>query len=109
MWIFTQHGMISAVAHRDLEDSLLVRSRVQAHLESFLGGREHEIETNDLADYRYRVVIPRILFATLLSEQASYINYDNFKGRVDSLPQKAYARLLHTVWQSVYSALAKIR
>lgn len=69
MWIFTQQGMISAVAHRDLKDSLLVRARVKAHLESFLGGREHEIETNDSADYRYRVLIPRLLSAACLKSR----------------------------------------
>ena len=107
MWIFTQHGMISAVAHREFAETLLVRSRVKGHLEAFLGGRDLEIVTTDQADYQFRVVVPKSLFVTLMEEQTQAVDYDNFKGRVDSLPEKTYARLLHTVWQRVYDALAK--
>ena len=32
MWVFTSTGMLSVVAHRELQDSLLVRARSPFHI-----------------------------------------------------------------------------
>lgn len=107
MWIFTQHGMVSAVAHRDIRGAFLVRARSRAHLTHFVGTYPCEIRRTPNADYEYRAVMSYVGFCGAMEQAASAVDYDNFKNRVDSGKDGAYARVLHQVWDCVMRALAK--
>ena len=106
MWVFTQTGMVSVVAHRDDADVMLVRARTRDHLESFLGAADAEITQMPSADYEFRTQISRGQFAELLAAQAMKVDYPNFKGRCDRLPDTKYASALHRIWSVVHDALA---
>ena len=95
MWIFQNDSFVSVVAHRDLADSLLVRSRVAGDIERAVPGAETFEDAN--ADYRYRAVVSREAFAAALAGAAVAIDYPNFKG---SIPRSEGARsaAYHDVW-----------
>ena len=57
MWLFFSDGFLSIVAHRDLPDHLLVRSRNARHLKSLFPNAEHYTIRN--ADYPHRANVPR--------------------------------------------------
>lgn len=104
MWIFTKHGMISAVEHRDDQRLLVVRARVKAHLMAL--GAEAKIEHTPNGDYEFRIVVSKFEFSNLMLDQIEEIDYDNFKGACDAGKDRPYARSLHRIWQVVYDALA---
>lgn len=84
MWVFTEFGFFSIVAHRDKPGFLLVRSRVRADLVRFskiLPGTRRICSTPE-ADYAYRLVAPADDVASALEQTARSIDYDNFKARV---------------------------
>ncbi|WP_019024064.1 MULTISPECIES: hypothetical protein [unclassified Thioalkalivibrio] len=101
MWVFLPDCAVSIVAHRDHEDSLLVRARLRGDLERFLAGCEEAggvTETPD-ADYRFRAVVQRSVVGAILSDQAAGMEYDNFKNQVrpdEDLRHSWYYR----AWQS---------
>ena len=103
--------MISAVAHRDKPGIMLVRARRREHLAAFLGCRGpwtgSEISQMPSADYEYRIELSSETFSLLLAAQAMAINYPNFKGRCDALPDKDYSHALHKVWAVIHTALAR--
>ena len=89
MWIFCKLGFFSAVQHRDKPDTLLIRGRFSGDLErllSSLSAEDRELcspaTTTPNADYRYRMEIPKCVFAKAIKEIAEEINYDNFKDSV---------------------------
>ena len=111
MWIFSEKGMVSAVVHRDKVGILLVRARRREHLAAFLASNGEwtgeEIVQMPSADYEYRIEISCETFGELVTAQAKAIDYPNFKGRCDALPDKDYAQALHKIWSVVYNALAR--
>ena len=96
MWIFTKDAFLSAVQHRDLPDSIMVRARRREHLEAFIAkcSTGKIIETPD-ADYRFRVTMSAELFAGLLVIEAAVIDYDNYK---NAITDPELARCAHDVW-----------
>ncbi len=111
MWIFSETGMVSAVAHRDKPGMMLVRARRREHLAAFLASSGpwtgSDIIQMPSADYEYRIEISSETFVLQLSAQAKAIDYSNFKSRCDALPDKDYAHALHKVWAVIHSALAR--
>ena len=81
MWVFTSTGMLSVVAHRDLKDSLLVRARSPFHIREMFPYAAVD-QTLD-ADYPFRAVIERELFANVMLEYSLNIGYDNFKNSIE--------------------------
>jgi hypothetical protein len=80
MWVTTRRGFFSVVQHRDGAEFLLVRSRGRADLEHFCadtGGDQAAIEEDPHADYRFRLKVPRPVFAEWLLEQAARLDYDS--------------------------------
>ena len=73
--------MVSVVAHRDLQDSLLVRARKREHLVAALGA-EDGIEETPSADYRFRATLKREHWATRIAQLASETDYGNFKSSI---------------------------
>lgn len=106
MWIMTERGFYSVVAHRENPRQVLVRARVREDLERLLEMMEApafpvvnqlEIQSTPAADYPYRVYMPRLIWEEMAVRLAAEIDYPNFKDRVaktDSDKLGAY----HEVW-----------
>lgn len=80
MWIMSNTGFLSIVAHRELPDTLLVRARRTGEIESIFPNAQ-TLRTPD-ADYLFRAVISRNEVAQVIAQQLHDINYDNFKNSV---------------------------
>lgn len=106
MWLITEDGFASVVAHRDRPDHLLVRARAEADLENLCRVASEEgvsgfdpvgIFSLDAADYRWRLEVRRDDFAALAAALVGRIDYDNFKSRV-SRRDSERAHLYMDVW-----------
>jgi len=104
MWLMTDFGFFSIV-QKEGEQNLTVRARVRQDLlnlkERYLPGLG-VIEETQYADYRYRVRVPREIFAEALRDIALDIDYPNFKNSVARKQGKARARAYEDVWQRLY-------
>lgn len=124
MWIFTPIGFYSVVEHREDPGSVLVRARVREDLERLqeairalaegrlaegrlaagrLGGPPcPELLETPEADYRYRITIPRPLWAELAHALAGAIDYPNFKDEVARRQGPRRAEHYGRVWEIMY-------
>ncbi len=102
MWVFFNNAFVSAVAHRDMPDKLMVRARFKGDLERAFGPDIDVLNTPD-ADYAYRCVIVREEFVDVLAQAALNMEYDNFK---NSIPQDQKFRkgVYSDVWSVMYQA-----
>lgn len=96
MWVFLSDAFLSIVAHRDQPDDLMVRARLPGDIERAFPGRV--AEHTPRADYPYRAIIPRAIVAKVLSDAATEIEYDNFKG---SVPDPARHDAYFEVWRAM--------
>jgi hypothetical protein len=114
MWVFTKYGFYSAVSPRGDSgevdtDKIMIRSRLKGHLDQlrkrfpiFLKGAK--VQKTDDADYRYRVIIHKALWAELLAQLGDEIEYSNFKGEVAAFGGRdAYEKSLHQIWQVMWN------
>jgi len=108
MWLMTDFGFFSIV-QKEGEQNLTVRARVRQDLlnlkDRYLPGLG-AIEETEYADYRYRVRVPREVFAEALRDIALDIDYPNFKNSVARKQGKARARAYEDVWQRLYGLQA---
>jgi hypothetical protein len=81
VWVFLNNAFLSAVQHRDEPDNLMVRARRREDLERVFGAKVAVVESK-AADYRWRVTVPKRLFADRLAANVEAIDYDNFKSSV---------------------------
>ena len=89
MWVFCKYGFFSAVQHKDKPGTLLVRARFKGDLERLVESMtedEHKlcssvVET-PIADYLFRMEIPKDVFAKVMERITSEIDYENFKDSV---------------------------
>ena len=93
MWISFNDGFISAIQDRKDADGLVIRARRKLHLENIFPGRE--IFTGIGTDYRYRIFIKKVDFATVLAKRAGEIAYTNFK---DSVNDEELHHLYNRFW-----------
>lgn len=98
MWVFSEGGFISAVAHRDKKDTLLVRSRDRVSIEPLAKFAEVQVKTTPNADYRYRIEVSKAVFAAWMTDQIEDLDYDNYKNRVHQSRGNEFAAPLHDVW-----------
>ena len=111
MWIFTRYGFFSVASaskpdgSRDRE-TVMVRARRKDHLESlrdrFPALADKKILTMPNADYRYRIIVPKQAWVSVVAELAEEQDWSNFKNEVSSHQGKsgaAYVRALHDVWE----------
>jgi hypothetical protein len=115
VWLFTQYGFYSVVCARDLsgkstaidEDLLMVRGRSRRHLES-LRERFPQLQGCEIAetantDYRYRLVVPKAVWADVARDLAAEIDYGNFKSRAHrQAGDPRYVDALHDVWDVMH-------
>lgn len=82
MWLFTEIGFFSVVAHRARADTLLVRARARADLEALRDRHLPDLELfeNLGSDYRWRAFILRADWEHIATALAAGIDYPNFKG-----------------------------
>lgn len=100
MWIHTDQGFVSVVAHRDMPDSLLVRARARRDLETFVLAND-DITYDETADYPWRAVMTRTAFGEVMAHMIAGIGYDNFKSQAAATLGSERARLLHDVWSTL--------
>lgn len=120
MWLQSRIGALSVVlagpdpgGTPNATRKLMVRARVRKHLE--LLQRDHPslrrysiIESEPRRDYRWRIIVPRKVFAGVVAAMVAGIDYGNFKGACAASPDldPAYNSALHDVW-SVFRQLQK--
>lgn len=110
MWLITEDGFVSVVAHRDRPDHLLVRARARDDIENLCQVADEEgiegfdpvgIFSLETSDYRWRLEVRRDDFAALTAALVGRIDYDNFKNRVKKRdPERA--ELYMDVWSDLY-------
>lgn len=81
MWLCLNDGFVSVVQYKDDSTKLLVRSRKRRDLENVVGVN-HKIKETPDRDYRFRAIIPKVVFQDLIMERIHEINYPNFKNSV---------------------------
>ena len=115
MWIFTRYGFFSIACARRPDGSLdsqtvMVRSRRKAHLQN-LQSRFQEIVTAEIValperDYRYRLILPKAVWATIIAALAHEQEWSNFKNEAARFQGQAgadYVHALHQVWEVMYT------
>jgi hypothetical protein len=100
MWVFTKIGFFSAVENTQDRATLLVRARVRAdiaRLADWLAGHGYPCQVHETPerDYRWRVVMPKAVFGSLMGELAAGIDYPNSKDAVHdgTTRGRAYIRI----------------
>jgi threonine dehydrogenase-like Zn-dependent dehydrogenase len=98
MWVFTQHGFVSAVQHFDDPTKIVVRSRDKQSLEMASQLFGAEIVNSPRNDYPYRVILERSQFIAFLTTEVELLDYTNFKGRLDSSRGELWHDTASAVW-----------
>ncbi|HEV2326444.1 MAG TPA: hypothetical protein VGS10_21075 [Terracidiphilus sp.] len=115
MWVFTRYGFVSIACASKHDGSVdearvMVRARLREHLENlcerFPNSEMAKVPIlNDAGtDYRFRVVIPKSEWATILNELALEQTWTNFKNEASRFARlkktsSSYVDALHDVWQ----------
>jgi hypothetical protein len=119
MWIFTKYGYFSVVSARMNEglsreidpETLMIRSRSKEHLEnlknSFASLANFIILETSSADYRYRIFVPKLVWAEIMSKMTEDIDYDNFKNETSKYTKNnkgnyEYVKCLSDIWGVMY-------
>lgn len=120
MWVSSVAGTISVVQagpepgkRPGAPRKLMVRARVRKHLE--LLHRDHPIlrrypiiQSEPGRDYKWRIIVPRTMFARVMAAMVAGIRYGNFKSACAASPDldPDYIDALHSVW-AVFRKLQK--
>lgn len=109
MWLFTEDGFFSAVLEERGKHAgrIAIRARCRDDLvrlvEKYGGDMPNataisETPKNVVADYRYRIWLPRGEFALVCAEVALAVEYGNFKSRVAQVLGPDREKPLHEIW-----------
>jgi hypothetical protein len=101
VWIFTEFGFFSIVAHRTKPETVLVRGRCEKDVQEFqrrAGIRAEKVFEDWGADYPYRLELPKVAAAKVLMDATLSLNYDNFKNRVARAQGWERSNTYHDVW-----------
>src|SRR5208283_5429455 len=91
MWLFTRYGFYSIACARRPDNSIdqtlvMIRARRRAHLknlqERFQALADVKIVTLPARDYRYRLIVPKELWAGIVAKLAQEQEWSNFKNEV---------------------------
>jgi hypothetical protein len=112
MWLFTRYGFFSlACARRDGGQSsridpnlMMIRARKRSHLEN-LAGRfpvltDLPILTDYGTDYRYRIIVPKPVWKSVMAELVEEQTWSSFKDEAERYltDDRPYTDSLHRVW-----------
>lgn len=93
MWLCTQSGFFSIVAHRDKKNRFLLRARFEDDLKNLVFTCSSlsplNIEHTPNADYAFRIEITRAQLIDIMLKLATGITYPNFKGMIAKRPGQA--------------------
>lgn len=103
MWVFTLDGFYSAVAHRTIEDALMVRTRTAADAQRLADwlltrGLTAKVQHTPKGDYGWRLEVPKAAWGEYLADRATDIEYDNFKHAVAQRMGQDRADVYTEVW-----------
>ena len=101
MWVFTETGFVSAVAHRDNPEILIVRSRDRHSIEPLALLGETNIVTGAGTDYPHRISCSRDQFTQWVDQNIVSMSYENFKSRVTQTRGHDFAHALMDVWSAM--------
>ena len=106
MWIFLPYGFFSVTESHQKNGTLQVRARVRKHLENLkeawcLTLKMKIVETKD-ADYRFRIIVGRKDWGTILDTETQRIDYPNFKDEAHRLNDPDWDEALLRVWGIMY-------
>lgn len=101
MWLLTTDGFFSAVEDRDDPTTVFVRARAREDARRLADVLDAAvIETPD-ADYRFRVHLAKVAWASYVADAAARIDYDNFKRAVAVRHGQERARVYGEVWSTL--------
>ena len=107
MWIMTTAGFYSVVAVRHNTTQVMVRARSYgdiSNLAEAISSPPAEIIETFRADYPYRIVVNKSLWADWLVEAVHVLDYPNFKSHIEK--QQGIVR--HDLYTSVWAILRGI-
>lgn len=96
MWVFSRHGFCSVKESSD--GDLMVRFRTRKHADHFSSAcGQAPIHVTEDADYRFRIIVSRDVFAGAMADEVRAIDYPNFKASIPD-DDVRYAGALHGIW-----------
>lgn len=102
MWVFTEHGFVSAVVDLKDQDLMIVRARDSKSLDSLSEMADTRILTTPERDYPFRVFVSRMDFTAWMVECVSEMTYNNYKSRMSVTRGREYTNALHDVWEVMH-------
>ncbi len=103
MWIMLNNAFISVVDKAPNPEQLVVRARVEGHIEAVFP--QAEVIRDASGDYLFRAFIDRRVVAAAMYQAAMSIDYSNFK---NSIKDDRYHDACSSVW-GVMSRLQPVR
>jgi hypothetical protein len=103
MWLFSDTGFVSAVAHRDDPDRLVVRARDRASLAPLAQRTGNDILEGAGTDYRFRVVVGRAEYGAWVADVIADLTYTNYKSQAQRTRGSRFANALHDVWSTMFA------
>lgn len=119
MWIFSRYGFYSIACGSKADGSvdsqtMMVRARRADHLRElksrFPALAELELIALRNRDYRYRIIVPKPVWMTVLAGLAEEQEWSNFKQEVAAQNRKNdadYIHALHAVWKLMLNLQAR--
>jgi hypothetical protein len=99
MWLFTKHGFYSIV--RKSAEEYHIRARVKQDLQNLKDLLEltDPIHESRSADYRYRLVVGKKVYLSVMALVTRSVDYENFKNKVSMTEdQMGKLKAYHEIW-----------
>jgi hypothetical protein len=100
MWIYTEHGFVSAVAKNKNSTELTVRARDRRSLDGLVALGSTPVTIGEGTDYPYRTLVSRAVFKYWVDQSIEDLGYSNFKNRIYETRGSEYAHTLGAVWDA---------
>lgn len=107
MWLFSETGFVSAVAHRDDKNKFIVRGRDKQSLEPLAKFARTKIIEGGGTDYPFRVFVSKKKFTEWTLKQIENLEYTNYKSRMYTTRGPEFCDALHDVWSDMQQVSPK--
>lgn len=100
MWLFTRHGFYAIV--RKSAEAYHIRARVKQDLQNLKDLLEltDPIHESRSADYRYRLIVGKKGYLSVMALVTRSVDYENFKNTVAMTDdQREKLRAYHKIWE----------
>jgi hypothetical protein len=124
MWIFTRYGFVSVACAKKRdgsidEDTVMVRARARKHLENLrerfpdtVFGKS-EILAGAGTDYKFRIVLSKSEWASIVSQLVMEQTWSNFKSEATRFAKLKtsglYIHALHEIWAIMLDFQSDVR